>query len=80
MAKSKHPNFGGFTPPDLNSTTVGNLPLAWDWRFRKIDGNSLREFAKYIHWMIECEHDQAGRSGRSICRNWSRRLATNLSE
>lgn len=59
MAKSKHPTFGGFTPPDMNSTTVSNLPVAWDWRFRKIDSNSLREFANYIHWLIQCGHDQA---------------------
>lgn len=58
MAKSKHPNFGGSRLPDLNSTTVGNLPLAWDWRFRKVDGNSLREFAKYIHWIIDCDATQ----------------------
>jgi len=58
MTKSKHPNFGGSTPLDLNSTTVSKLPLAWDWRFRKINGNSLSEFAKYIHWIIDCDATQ----------------------
>lgn len=59
MAKSRHPNLGGATPRDLKPTSVNNLPLAWDWRFRKINSNSLREFANYIHSLIECGHDQA---------------------
>ena len=68
MKQLKHPNFEGFTPPDLNSTTVSKLPLAWDWRFRKIDGKSLCEFAKYIYWMVQCDPDQVEKDALNLLR------------
>lgn len=38
---------------------LDGLPLAWDWRFEKINEKTVREFAEYIHWLIRCDHDQA---------------------
>ena len=29
---------------------------------------SLREFAKYIHWMIQCEPDQSGKGAAALLR------------
>lgn len=49
-------------------TGFEGLPLAWDWRFRKIDDKSLCEFAKHIHWMIQCEPDQAKKDALSLLR------------
>lgn len=59
MANSKHQNFGVGTPRHFSSPLLDSLPLAWNWCFRKIDDRSLREFAKYIHGLIECEDDQS---------------------
>lgn len=68
MAKSKNPSFGDARWPELNSTTVSNLPLAWDWRFRKIDDKSLCEFAKYIHWMVQCDPHQVEKDALNLLR------------
>jgi hypothetical protein len=63
MKSSKILKSGGGLPP-----CVKGLPLAWDWRARRIDDKSLREFAKYIHWMMQCEPDQAGKDVLNLLR------------
>jgi hypothetical protein len=40
---------------DIGPILPKNLPLAWNWRGLGIDDNNLRKFAKYIHWIIDCD-------------------------
>jgi hypothetical protein len=43
------------TPP---WSALNDLPLAWDWRFEKVDKKTLREFAEHIYWLMGLEGDQ----------------------
>lgn len=56
MRKPKLRYASNLTPP---LSALNGLPLAWDWRFEKINQNTLREFAEYIFWMMGCDDDQA---------------------
>ncbi|HUA14792.1 MAG TPA: hypothetical protein VMG31_05805 [Verrucomicrobiae bacterium] len=63
MKNSKISVSGGGLPP-----SIASLPLAWDWRFLRIDDKSLSEFAKHIHWIIQCEPDQAEKDALNLLR------------
>jgi hypothetical protein len=63
MANFKLLASGVVLPPSIT-----RLPLAWDWRFRKIDDGSLSEFAKYIHWMVQCNPDQIKKDALNLLR------------
>lgn len=44
---------------------LDGLPLAWDWRFEKINEKTLGEFADYIYWMV-CENDQGQKNAVAL--------------
>ena len=35
------------------------FPLAWDWRYEKINRKTLSEFAEYIYWLVGGDNDQS---------------------
>jgi len=59
MKSSKTPESGSGMPEDAGPILPKNLRLAWNWHGLGIDDNNLRKFAKHIHWLMECEYDQA---------------------
>ena len=38
---------------------LGGFPLAWDWRYEKINRKTLSEFAEYIYWLVGGDNDQS---------------------